>query len=123
MLVRWLLPSPKAFDQVVSSVEQSCTQVHFGSGRLGNLKNDALSSTDCATETLDEFQEAEGSDLAEGCVFPQREPGAPAMSSFSELEPVFASRCLKVGLKLKEQGITTLAKVAFLLLLHAWVWR
>ena len=41
------------------------------------------------------------------------------MSSFSESEPVFASRCLKVGLseadiaKLKEQGITTLAKVAF----------
>ena len=39
------------------------------------------------------------------------------MSSFSESEPVFASRCLKVGLseadiaKLKEQGITTLAKV------------
>ncbi|CAE7749479.1 unnamed protein product [Symbiodinium sp. CCMP2592] len=41
------------------------------------------------------------------------------MASFSESEPVFASRCLKVGLaeadiaKLKAQGITTLAKVAF----------
>jgi len=51
---------------------------------------------------------------------PRRRGGTSvAMSSFSESEPVFAARCLKVGLaeaditKLKAQGITTLAKVAF----------
>ena len=42
-----------------------------------------------------------------------------AMASFAESEPVFASRCERVGLgedevkKLKAQGLTTLAKVAF----------
>ncbi|CAE7453070.1 SLC24A2 [Symbiodinium sp. CCMP2456] len=53
-------------------------------------------------------------------LLPGVEGGASvAMSSFSESEPVFAARCLKVGLaeaditKLKAQGITTLAKVAF----------
>ena len=51
------------------------------------------------------------------------------MSSFSESEPVFASRCLKVGLseadiaKLKEQGINNPREGSILLLLHAWVWR
>ena len=41
------------------------------------------------------------------------------MASFAESEPVFASRCERVGLgeddvkKLKGQGLTTLAKVAF----------